>query len=153
MKRSTTFDVPACRVALQARQAEQYAECEERRQAALTTVRAAAKRALTHFPAVQRAYLFGSVLRQGALRRTSDVDIAIEGRLDAETYFAVWRELERLAEGWDIEVVELKPEVRFAARVREQGELIYERADSDIESGHRPTPVTIRSTGSAVKKA
>lgn len=134
MKQPAAFDVSACRAALRARQAQQYAEREKRREAALAAVRAAADHVFSHFPTVRRAYLFGSILRPGALRRTSDVDIAVEGELDAETYFAVWRELERSAEGWDIEMVELDPGVRFAARVREQGEMIYERADSDAES-------------------
>ena len=33
-----------------------------------------------------------------------------------------------------IDLVELDREVRIAARVREWGELIYERADPDVES-------------------
>lgn len=132
-----TIDIAACRATLQMRQQQQFRARERRRLAALQTLRAAGKRVLPAFPTVQRAYLFGSVLRPGALRATSDVDIAIEGTLDAETYFALWRALEMAAEGWDIEVVELGDDVRFAARVREQGELIFERPDSALESGHR----------------
>ena len=131
------IDVSACRAALQARQARQYAEREKRRQAARDSVRAAAASVFPRYPAVRRAYLFGSAVRPGALRMTSDVDIAIEGVLDAETYFAVWRALEMAAEEWNIEVIELGTDLRFASRVREQGELIYERPDSDIESGYR----------------
>ena len=33
----------------------------------------------------------------GGLRSTSDVDVAIEGKLDAQEYFTLWRELERAA--------------------------------------------------------
>ena len=131
------MDVSACRVALQARQAQQYAKREKRRQAALDSVRAAAASVFPRFPAVRRAYLFGSAVRSGALRATSDVDIAIEGVLDAETYFAVWRALEMAVEEWPLDVVELSADLRFASRVREQGELIYEHPDSDIESGYR----------------
>jgi predicted nucleotidyltransferase len=134
MRNEMLFDVSACRATLQARLAQQYAAREKRRQAARAAARAAANRVLPHFPAVQRAYLFGSVLRPGALRLTSDVDIAIEGQLDAETYFSVWRELERSAPGWEIKVLELGPDVRFAACVRQEGEVIYERSDSDTES-------------------
>jgi len=132
-----TIDIAACRATLQTRQQQQFRARERRRLAALQALRTAGKRVLPAFPAVQRAYLFGSVLRPGAMRATSDVDIAIEGTLDAETYFAVWRALEMAAEGWDVELVELGDDLRFAPRVREQGELIYERTDSAIESGHR----------------
>jgi len=76
------------------------------------------------------------VLRPGALRSTSDIDLAVEGRLSAGEYFALWRELERAAVGWPIDLVELDRDLRFAARVREQGELIYGHPDSDAESGH-----------------
>ena len=130
------MDVSRCRATLQTLQAQQYAEREKRRQAARDAVRAAAARVFPRYAAVQRAYLFGSATRPGALRRTSDIDIAIEGAVDAQTYFAVWRALELALENWHIDVVELKPDVWFAARVREQGEVIYERPDSDFESGH-----------------
>ena len=42
-------------------------------------------------------------MRPGALRSTSDIDIAIEGALDAQTYFAVWRALELALENWHID--------------------------------------------------
>jgi len=131
-----TFDVAACRAHLQARQRQQFQVREQRRQAALHAVRAAARSVLPHFPRVQRAYLFGSALRPGAMCATSDVDVAVEGELNAEDYFALWRELERVAAGWLIDVVELNRNVHFAARVREQGELIYERSDSNLEGGY-----------------
>jgi len=76
-----TFDVTACRAYLQARQEQQFQTRERRRQAALQAVRAAARSVLPHFPRVQRAYLFGSVLRPAAMRATSDVDVAVEGEL------------------------------------------------------------------------
>ena len=81
--------------------------------------------------------MFGSVLRPGAMRLTSDIDIAIEGRLSAKDYFALWRQLEHAAAGWPIELVELDKDLHFAARVRETGELIYEHTDSDAQSRHQ----------------
>lgn len=131
-----TFDVAACRAHLRARQERQYLAREERRQTALEALRSAACSVLPRFPGVQRAYLFGSVLRPGALRSTSDIDLAVEGRLSAEEYFALWRELERAAVGWPIDLVEMDRDLRFAARVREQGELIYGGPDTNAESGH-----------------
>ena len=98
--------------------------------------RCAVRALLPRFPGVQRAYLFGSVLHPGGWRATSDVDIAIEGKLDAREYLALWRELERAAPDWLIDLVELGQDLRFAERVRERGELIYGDSDSDVESGH-----------------
>ena len=135
--KSVRMDVSVCRATLQARQAAQYAKREERRQAARDSVIAAAASIFPHFPAVRRAYLFGSAVRPGALRATSDIDIALEGALEAETYFAVWRALEMQVKEWNLDIVELQKDLQFAARVREQGELIYERPDSDIEGGYR----------------
>ena len=136
----TTFDVVTCRANLQARHEREYQAREKRRQAAFEAVRGAVCTVLPRFPGVRRAYLFGSVLRPGGMRPTSDVDVAIEGRLGAEDYFALWRELERAAAGWLLEVVELDQSIHFANRVRKEGALIYERPDdnsgSDAESGH-----------------
>jgi len=124
-------DVAESRAYLAARAAATHAAREQRRVAALTAARVAAQAVLPRFPAVRRAYLFGSVVRPGAMRATSDVDIALDAALDAETYFAVWRALERAAGPWELDVIELGPELHFAARVRAEGELIYERADQD----------------------
>jgi predicted nucleotidyltransferase len=68
------------------------------------------------------------------LRSDSDVDVAIEGDLSAEAYFALWRELERAIPGRPVEIVELRQGLHFAERVRQTGELIYERPDTDPES-------------------
>jgi predicted nucleotidyltransferase len=133
--RGSTFDVAACRAYLQARREQQHQVAEQRRQAVIQTVRAAVGMVLPRFSRVQRAYLFGSALRPAALRTKSDVDVAIEGTLDAEEYFALWRELERAAAGWPIDLVELDDDLPFAARVREKGELIYERRYPDAQSG------------------
>jgi predicted nucleotidyltransferase len=103
----------------------------------LADVRAAIHHVLPRFPAVHRAYLFGSVLRPGGMRASSDVDIALEGDLDAATYFAVWRALEQEAVGWALEVIELGPDLHFAASVRERGECVYERADPNAEGRDR----------------
>jgi predicted nucleotidyltransferase len=131
------LDIAACRAYLHTQQEQQQQAREERRQAALNAARAAARSVLPRFPGVRCAYLFGSVLRPGALRSTSDIDIAIEGRLDAQEYFALWRELERAAPGWLLDLVELDRDLGFAAAVRERGELIYGHPDTDTQSGYR----------------
>lgn len=137
MSRQSDLDLAAVRAYLTSRQERAYQAAEQRRQAALSAIRAAAYAVFQRFPGVRRAYVFGSALRPGAMRLDSDIDIAIEGALSAEEYFALWRELERAAGDWAIDLVELDRGVRFADRVREEGMLIYERSDSDVEGGDR----------------
>ena len=131
------FDLTACLIYLRSLQERTYQARERRREALLQALRAAAYSILPRFPGVRRAYLFGSVVRPGAMRSTSDIDIAIEGRLSAEEYFSLWRQLEHAVGGWPIELVELDKDLHFATRVLERGELIYERPDSDAEGGHK----------------
>jgi predicted nucleotidyltransferase len=134
---TATIDIAACRAHLRARQEREHQRREERRQAALKALRAAAHAVLPRFPGVRRAYLFGSVVRPGALRSASDIDVAVEGELNAQEYFALWREFERAAPGWPIELVELERDLPFADLVRERGELIYGHPDSDTKGGHQ----------------
>jgi predicted nucleotidyltransferase len=128
------FDLAASRAYLISRQQRAYQVAEQLRQAALHAVYRAARLVLPRFPGVERAYVFGSVLRSGAMHAGSDIDIALEGRLSAEEYFALWRALESEMSEWTVDLVELDRDVRFADCVREQGALIYERSDSDVES-------------------
>jgi len=136
-------DITACRAYLQARKRQRDQEREALRQQILQLVRTVVPSVLAAFPQVRRAYVFGSVVRPGAmLRKDSDIDVAIEGTLSAEDYFALWREIERAIPGWTVEVVELGRDLHFAERVRQTGEIIYactefnrsERSDSGSES-------------------
>ncbi|NWG20760.1 MAG: nucleotidyltransferase domain-containing protein [Chloroflexi bacterium] len=134
MSGQSAFDLAASRAYLVSRQERAYQVAEQLRQAALHAVYRAARLVLPRFPDVERAYVFGSVLRPGAMHAGSDIDIALEGRLSAEEYFALWQALESELSEWTVDLVELDQEVRFADRVRGQGALIYERSDSDVES-------------------
>jgi len=125
-------DVAACRANLQRRYERRYQARERRRHMVRKAVRAAARSVGPRFPAVRRLYLFGSAVHPGALRPASDVDVAVEGEIDAETFFALWRELEQET-GLPIELVVLEAGLRFADRVREEGELIYEHNDPNAE--------------------
>lgn len=137
MSRKSNVDLFASRAYLESRQRQAYQAVEQRRQAALQAMRMASSVVFPRFPGVRRAYIFGSALRPGAMRAASDIDVAVEGELRAEEYFALWRELENAASNWTVDLVELDREVRFAERVRAEGMLIYERPDSDAESGDR----------------
>ncbi|MBC7225959.1 MAG: nucleotidyltransferase domain-containing protein [Thermoflexales bacterium] len=122
-------EIAAARENLRRRREAEYRAREERRQQAL---RDAALRVFPRFPAVRRAHLFGSVTRPGEMGRRSDVDVAVEGKLSAEDYFALWRALEE-ATGQPVDLVELTDDVPFARRVRESGEVVYERRTPDAE--------------------
>lgn len=127
-------DVVACHAHLRRRQQHHQQAQERRRQAALQAVCAAAQAVLPRFPAIHRAYLFGSVLRPGALRATSDMDVAVAGKLSAADYFALWRALEQAVGRWPIDLVELDGAGPFAHRIRAEGMVIYECPDPHAES-------------------
>jgi predicted nucleotidyltransferase len=125
-----SFDVAASARAFVARQARQRSQREARRLAAWQAARQALAAVLPDYPAVRRAYLFGSVTRPGAFRADSDVDIAIEGSSAAD-YFAIWRRLEEAMPDWLVDVRELLSDTWLAQRIYRQGYLVYER-----ETGH-----------------
>ena len=86
---------------------------------------------LARFPAVRAAYLYGSVLRQGAFSNSSDLDVGVTG-VDAATCLEIWREAETLIREWPLDVRPLD-DSGFGSRIREKGELIYERATEGAE--------------------
>ncbi len=111
----------------QARMQRQREAREIRRRQALAAVRKEAPSLMAEWPAVHRAYLFGSITREGAFHAASDIDIAIEGKIDAETYFALWHALERALPDWAIDLRDPFTLSRFTAIMERRGELIYER--------------------------
>ncbi len=122
-------DLAACREAFRARQQRMRAERENRRLIAIEAVRRAILECVPGYPSVQRMYLFGSVVRPAAFRRDSDVDVAVEGIGSAE-YFDLWRDIERAAPEWTIDLRDITRPSLFAERVRATGQLIYERNDA-----------------------
>ena len=129
------IDITACRAYLQKRQRQRDQERAALHEQIMQAIRTALPPVLAAFPQVRCAYVFGSVARpQAILRDDSDIDIAIEGTLDAEAYFALWREIERAIPGRMVEVVELDRDLPFAERVRQTGVIIYERPDAGPES-------------------
>ena len=126
-------DLAACRRSFIAREEKRRAERERRRQAALRAAQDALASLLPHYPTVRRVYLFGSVVRPGAFRVDSDVDIAVEGISPAE-YFALWRDLEEAMPNWTVDLRDFVPGTPFARRVQARGQLVYERKDSGSES-------------------
>lgn len=119
-----SIDVREAKRILQARYQKQLEERETARNEALQAVRTVVPEVVTKFPAVSAAYLFGSILRPGAFRADSDIDIAIEGG-SARDYFAVWHTLEEALPHWLIDLRDLPPDTGFTRRVKERGEKIY----------------------------
>jgi predicted nucleotidyltransferase len=130
--REFNVDIAACRATFAAREEKKLAEREKRRQTALEAAANALNAILPHYSKVRRAYLFGSVVRPGAFRLDSDVDIAVEG-VEAADYFALWRDLERAMPDWQVDLRDLAPGTHFAKRVQMEGRLIYESKDSGAE--------------------
>ena len=78
---------------------------------------------------VRRIFLFGS-LKTGGFTEDSDIDLAVEG-VKAENFFAALAQVNRLSRF----AVDLKPledlEPYFRSRVYSEGELIYEKDNSN----------------------
>lgn len=90
-----TADVQASLHWLLEREQKAYQLRERRRQAAVQALRAAIASVAPDYPQVRRVFLFGSATRPGGLGAASDLDVAVEGTLSAEEFFAFWRDLER----------------------------------------------------------
>jgi len=79
---------------------------------------------LSNFPQVKKAYIFGSIIKEGKFRENSDIDIALEGRVK-EDYFLIWSELEeKLNEGVDLRILDSGVTSQI---IKKEGKLIYER--------------------------
>jgi predicted nucleotidyltransferase len=113
----------AARQHYRARTAKRYEQREQLRLRWLQRVRMAILRLAPHHPGVQRVILFGSLIKAGQFRPSSDIDVAVACEtLEGESAF--WRALERALER-DIDVRSLTGTVaEIAAR---EGEVVYER--------------------------
>jgi len=73
-----------------------------------------------------RIFLLGSMAR-GDFRRTSDIDIAVEGIADTETFFELYGKALALT-SFPLDVVDLaRIEPAHADSIRGRGRLVYER--------------------------
>ncbi len=131
-----TVDYEASRRYHQQREQRRRAEQEAERQQWLDRTRAAIREIAPRHPTIERVYLFGSLMQPGRFRSTnerwgSDIDVAIEGPIEAETPFA--SELEFALKRF----VDVRPFVPPIIQAIEQyGEQIYERKTVSSEAQH-----------------
>ena len=69
---------------------------------------------------IHQAYLFGSMIRPGEFKETSDVDIAVE-EMNPEEFFSAISFLST-ATGREVDLIQLK-KCHFADRIRQKGDL------------------------------
>lgn len=119
--------IAAAREYHRARDAKRRAERESYRHEWLEKARTAVRRLAPQFSAVERAYLFGSIMQPGRFRPNSDIDVAVECTdLEQESNF--WRAMEQALR----RDVDVRPYVEpITDAVRWYGELVYERKSSD----------------------
>ncbi len=76
----------------------------------------------------RRIYQWGSLLRPGAFKPYSDIDIAVEGVIDPERFFALLGRAQALTR-FPLDVVQIeKIAPEYADDIRGHGRLVYEHA-------------------------
>ncbi len=120
---SATIDMEAVRRYHQERTAKQQVQRETERLEWLSRARRAVLEIAPQFPALQRVYLFGSLVQPGRFRSDSDIDVAVESA-DLQTESAFWRALEHALQR-DIDV---RPwDEPIISAVLAYGEKVYDR--------------------------
>jgi len=75
----------------------------------------------------RRVYQWGSLLRPGAFRAYSDIDIAVEGVTDPEQFFALLGQAQAMTR-MPVDIVQMeKIAPEYAEDIRRSGRLVYER--------------------------
>jgi predicted nucleotidyltransferase len=75
----------------------------------------------------QRIYQWGSLLHPERFDENSDIDLAVEGITDPETFFSLLGDAMKLT-SFPLDIVQIeKIEIEFANAIRQSGKVIYER--------------------------
>jgi predicted nucleotidyltransferase len=73
-----------------------------------------------------RIYQWGSVLRPGGFRLYSDIDIAVEGITDAQTFFRILETSQKMTQ-FPLDLVQIeKIAPEYAEDIRRNGKVLYE---------------------------
>jgi predicted nucleotidyltransferase len=76
----------------------------------------------------RRIYQWGSLLHPDRFDENSDIDLAVEGITDAETYFKVLGDAMKLT-SFPLDIIQIeKIEAEFAETIRLSGKIVYERS-------------------------
>lgn len=74
----------------------------------------------------RRIYQWGSLLHPERFDENSDIDLAVEGITDAETFFKLLGDAMKLTR-LPLDIVQIeKIEVEFAEAIRQSGKIVYE---------------------------
>ena len=79
---------------------------------------------------VQKVFLYGSVI-DGSFTETSDIDIAIDVRIDYDAFLKLYSEVD-ICFHRDIDI-RLLEELPFSKGIREKGVIVYERKNHHIK--------------------
>lgn len=75
----------------------------------------------------RRIYQWGSLLRPGDFRDYSDIDIAVEGVTDAETFFRLMGDVQKMT-AFPVDLVQLETIASpYAEDIRRKGKKVYEQ--------------------------
>jgi predicted nucleotidyltransferase len=121
----STLDLDAIRRYHREREQKRRAQREANRLGWLERTRAAIRQIAPQHPAIQRVYLFGSIVQTGRFRPDSDIDVAVECT-DLAVESELWRALEHELD----HDVDVRPwEEPIISAVKTYGEQVYERED------------------------
>jgi predicted nucleotidyltransferase len=76
----------------------------------------------------RRIYQWGSLLHPERFNENSDIDLAVEGIIDAETFFKLLGDAMKLT-SFPLDIIQIeKIEAEFAETIRLSGKIVYERS-------------------------
>jgi predicted nucleotidyltransferase len=118
--------VELARKRLQDRDQRAQRQCEDLYQQASSEAKAIIELIIRKYSPL-RIYQWGSLLRPNTFRPYSDIDIATEGITDAEQFFTLLGDAQKLTR-FPLDLVQLERIIpEYADDIRQKGKLIYER--------------------------
>jgi len=118
------MDIEKCRRFLVERERVQHEANNALKQHFLQKIKSL-EQVLIKYPAIEKAYLFGSITQENRFNEDSDIDIGVEGDVGT-VYFDVWRDLEeQLRANVDLRTLSNNKVSRI---IKQEGRCIYERA-------------------------
>lgn len=118
--------IARARVRLETKARQREERLEELRGQALEEAQAIVAM-IAHEYHADRIYQWGSALRPGGFKEYSDVDIAVEGVVDARAFFAMLAGAEKMT-SFPLDLVQIeKIEPEYAEEIRQYGQVVYEK--------------------------